>query len=124
MLFIEKNQRFLQNGSRAYRYLKNKSLVHDSDYFSPEENLQKINTISKIYADISPILKSVQKKYNNSSVPGYLSYGLDTLSDIKRDFYINPLNHKADEQIKKIDKKHFLTILYQFDFFPIAYFKF
>lgn len=43
-------------------------------------------------------------------MPGYLSYGLDTLSDIKRDFYINPLNHKADEQIKKIDKKHFLTI--------------
>lgn len=110
MLFIEKNQRFLQNGSRAYRYLKSKNLVHDSDYFSSEENLQKINTISKIYADIFPILKSVQKKYNNSLVPGYLSYGLETLSDIKRDFYINPLNHRADEQIKKIDKKHFLTI--------------
>lgn len=114
MLFIEKHNRFIHTGSRAIQALKDKAFLLDTKYqLSSKRKIfqEDIVGVSKlIYEDIEPIVKVVQNKYEKSPIPKYLNYGLDTLSEIKTDIKLNPFNKDTDEQIKKIDKKYFLTI--------------
>lgn len=118
MVYQFKHYKFLQGGSGILKVFKDKT------YFSIEKNptYQTTKVIQEyvlprtqvaynnICSHITPIFKVIQQQYNKSILPGYISYGSNALSEIKEDIHINPLSKETEEQVKKIDKKHFLTI--------------
>lgn len=114
MVYQEKHNKFLYNGYRAVKTLTQKVSVIDDKYnISKKSKIIKEDVIgvSKLmYEDIDPIVKAIHKQYIKSPIPGFISLSLKSLSEIKKDINLNPLSSATHEQIKKIDKKHFLIV--------------
>lgn len=94
MLYQEKHSKFIQNGYEVIKTLQNKAFLVNEIF--------KLNTINS--------LNNITVKYNKTLFPFYINLGLQAFSEIKRDLLLNPLSKNTDEQIKKIDKKHFLMV--------------
>lgn len=114
MLYQEKHSRFIHNGYRAIETFKNKvSLIDEKYKLSQKSHIIKEDFMSVtklIYKDIKPVVKVIKQKYHKSPIPLYISLGVDSFSELIRDIKLNPLSQATEEQVKKLDNKHFLTI--------------
>lgn len=114
MLYQVKHNKFLQNGFVVLKVLKNKASSFNEKYqISEKKKIIKediIGVSQLMYEDISPIFKAIKKQYQKTPFPGYISYGINAITEIKTDIHVNPLSKETEEQVKKIDKKHFLAV--------------
>lgn len=114
MIYKHKHNRFVANGYLAAQTLKDKLSLLDNKY-----QIRKKATILKedvvgvsqlMYEDLNQITQAIKKQYNKTPLPGYISYGLNAISEIKSDIHLNPFDKETEEQVKKIDKKKFLAV--------------
>lgn len=114
MLYQAKHNKFIYNGYKAIEAIKNKSFIVSEKYgISKKSYILKEDFISsskRIYKEFEPIIKSIKNQYIRSHFSSYIALGVDSFSEIIKDIKLNPLSNIAEEQVKIINNKHFLTI--------------
>lgn len=111
-----KHHKFLQTGYDTFFDLKSKTLAKKEELTFKAKVIKHefIGFSHFLYEDFSPVFKNIyqniKKQYEKTPIPNYLSHTSDSFSELKNDIHLNPLSKKTEEQVKKIDKKHFIAI--------------
>ena len=114
MIYKHKHNKFIANSYSVAKSLKEKLSFLDNKYhISQKVSIVKDDVVGVsqlMYEDLNQITQAIKKQYQKTPLPGYISYGLTAISEIKSDIHLNPLNKETEEQVKKIDKSKFLAI--------------
>lgn len=116
MSYQFKHTNFIQNGYEAFGHLKDKALNKKEDLSFKAKVIKEdiIGFSHFLYEDMSPVFKNIYQniktQYEKTPIPKYLAQSADSLVELKNDIHLNPLSKNTPEQVKKIDKKHFLAI--------------
>lgn len=114
MIYKYKHTKFIESGYLIAHSLKAKIDIIDNKYqISKKANIFKEDVVGVsqiIYQDLNSIGQSIKSQYKKTKLPKYISYGMETMSELKSDIHLNPFGKETEEQTRKIDKKKFLAV--------------
>lgn len=116
MSYHLKHNKFIQSGYDAFCNLKYNTLNKKEDLSFKAKVIKEdiIGFSHFLYEDMSPVFKNIyhniKKQYDKTPIRSYLSHSADSLTELKNDIHLNPLSKDTEEQVKKIDKKHFIAV--------------
>ena len=111
MIYKYKHNKFIESGYLIAHSLKAKiDIINNKYQISKKSNILKEDVVGVsqiIYQDLNNIAQSIKSQYKKTKLPKYISYGMETMSELKSDIHLNPFDKETEEQTRKIDKKKF-----------------